>query len=217
MILGSSVRGAVHEMREAPWGAAAFCRFPSGQLAGRETTPGSDGGEQARGIKAAASCRTPRRLAHPFAYFHRNRRLPKRFQQMLKAPTASEIRVRRRAQDANVYQTSNTMSTWLCSGYWCHFLMWNPFRGAVFPRRRESTPQIPGNRMLRTWIPAFARMTAFAKARPSFPSQLPVHRLATEGLRILPIKLPLAGRQAMICCVAVSHLLNVVDPLAEGQ
>jgi outer membrane lipoprotein carrier protein len=40
------------------WSAAACCRFPFGQLAGRTVEGGSYGREQARGRKAATSCRT---------------------------------------------------------------------------------------------------------------------------------------------------------------
>jgi len=53
------------KMREALWGAVACYRFRSGQLAGRGRVYfafGERGREQARGIKAAASCRTPKRL-----------------------------------------------------------------------------------------------------------------------------------------------------------
>ena len=53
------------KMREALWSAVACYRFRSGQLAGRGRVYrafGERGREQARGIKAAASCRTPKRL-----------------------------------------------------------------------------------------------------------------------------------------------------------
>jgi hypothetical protein len=45
---------------EEVWSAAACCRFLSGQLAGRSQVPvEAVSREQARGEKAAASCRTP--------------------------------------------------------------------------------------------------------------------------------------------------------------
>src|SRR5215467_8239885 len=53
------------KMREALWGAVACYRFRTGQLAGRGRVYfafGERGREQARGTKAAASCRTPKRL-----------------------------------------------------------------------------------------------------------------------------------------------------------
>jgi len=62
MSLGSPLR---MKMREALWSAVACYRFRSGQLAGRGRVYrafGERGREQARGIKAPASCRTPQRL-----------------------------------------------------------------------------------------------------------------------------------------------------------
>src|SRR5215467_15645684 len=53
------------KMREALWGAVACYRFRSGQLAGLGRVYrafGERGRERARGIKTAASCRTPKRL-----------------------------------------------------------------------------------------------------------------------------------------------------------
>src|SRR5215467_11436785 len=53
------------KMREALWSAVACYRFRLGQLAGRGRVYrafADRGREQARGIKAAASCRTPKRL-----------------------------------------------------------------------------------------------------------------------------------------------------------
>src|SRR6516162_5343292 len=53
------------KMREALWSAVACYRFRSGQLAGRGRVYrafGERGREQARGIRAVASCRTPKRL-----------------------------------------------------------------------------------------------------------------------------------------------------------
>src|SRR6516165_9487960 len=53
------------KMREALWSAVACYRFRSGQLAGRGRVYrafGERGRERARGVKAAASCRTPQRL-----------------------------------------------------------------------------------------------------------------------------------------------------------
>src|SRR5215472_3317319 len=53
------------KMREALWSAVACYRFRSGQLAGRGRVYrafGERSRERARGIKAAASCRTPQRL-----------------------------------------------------------------------------------------------------------------------------------------------------------
>src|SRR6516225_4806371 len=69
------------KMREALWSAVACYRFRSGQLAGRGRVYrafGERGREQARGIRAAASCRTPKVPAalhscvfnRGFAYFH---------------------------------------------------------------------------------------------------------------------------------------------------
>src|SRR5215813_5439002 len=53
------------KMREALWSAVACYRFRSGQLAGRGRVyraSGERGRERARGVKAAASGRTPQRL-----------------------------------------------------------------------------------------------------------------------------------------------------------
>src|SRR5215468_11102743 len=53
------------KMREALWSAVACYRFRSGQLAGRGRVYrafGERGRERARGTKAVASCRTPKRL-----------------------------------------------------------------------------------------------------------------------------------------------------------
>ena len=59
------------KMREALWSAVACYRFTPSQLAGRAvyTAPGR-GREQARGIKAAASYRTPERLRRVSPVFH---------------------------------------------------------------------------------------------------------------------------------------------------
>jgi hypothetical protein len=68
-------------MREALWSAVACYRFRSGQLAGRRTVYpelGRRGGEQARGIKAAASCPLQSACGPQVPCFEPNKQLPAR-------------------------------------------------------------------------------------------------------------------------------------------